>query len=208
MFIYVDESGCTGMKLGLGSSKYFTLAAVTFENQASAHFARLAIRELRTRLGRREFKFNNSRCRRPFLELASTLDFRAHSFTLNKPKLIPGSFSEPRRMYKKVTGWTLENLMESLKGQNAPRVATIVFDACGNREFYEYFQRFAEHLAATRLKNGARVKVIAQDSKSEDLLQLADMVCGAISRHWHRAPDSWELYKHIHPKVTTQRFWP
>jgi len=36
MFIYFDESGDTGLKLGLGSSDYFTLTAVRFADTNAA----------------------------------------------------------------------------------------------------------------------------------------------------------------------------
>lgn len=212
MFVFVDESGCTGMKLGRGSSDHFTLVAVVFRDRESAKAARRAIQQLRVELKRKplsEFKYNRAGrdCKRRFFEVASKLDFRIHSFTLNKAGLAPGSLSESKRMYRKVTGWTLENLMDSLAGSAAPRAATLIFDACGDREFYDYFQRFAEHLARTRLKNNAVINVRAQASHTEDLLQLADMVCGAIAHHrlGKKLPFDFGV---LESRFSTFRSWP
>lgn len=201
------------MQLGRGSSNYFTLVALVFADQDAAQAARSAIRALRVELGpaaKNEFKFNKmkDRYKDRFFETIAGLDYSFHSFTLNKAKLMTGALSEPNRMYRKVTGWTLENLTDSLVGPRAPKHATIIFDACGNREFYERFERFAVQLAATRLRNGATMRVLAQPSHTDELLQMADMVCGAINQMRNGGHGCLEYYRHVFKRATTLRFWP
>ncbi|VAX40119.1 hypothetical protein MNBD_PLANCTO03-1519 [hydrothermal vent metagenome] len=63
MLIYVDESGDPGMKSKPGSSPYFVVAAVLFEDEEAARQCRQMICGVKDSLGwsrRQEFKFNKT----------------------------------------------------------------------------------------------------------------------------------------------------
>lgn len=215
MFIYVDESGCSGMKLGRGSSPHFTLTAVVFADQEATRAGRHLIRSLKTSMRwdlRHEFKFNKSSdaIKSRFFEEAVKLDFCFHAFTLNKARLIPGALAEPHKLYRKVASWTFENILNTLAVTSAPSRASVVFDSCGDRPLYEYLEKYLQSLANWKLQNGARLTVTAADSQSEELLQLADMLSGAIGQ-LHR-PDKYvraeALLKPLWTKRRTFRTWP
>ncbi|MBX3402891.1 MAG: DUF3800 domain-containing protein [Phycisphaeraceae bacterium] len=213
MFIYLDESGCAGMKIGAGSSRFFTLTALEFANQETTRAARAEIRKLRDSLGchrSHEFKFNKSSDARKaaFFEVAKELQFSVHAFTLNKERLMAGALSDPRKLIRNVTAWTLKNILDSLAQRESPARAALVFDACGQRDFYKQVQVYVQKLANFKLKDRTAFHVVAVDSKREDLLQLADMVCGAINHHREGKPKGREHLAKLHGKIKTLRIWP
>jgi hypothetical protein len=61
MLVFIDDSGDPGFKLDKGSSRYFVVACVIFDDNLDAEEAALKIKRLRRTLGWRneqEFKFN------------------------------------------------------------------------------------------------------------------------------------------------------
>lgn len=213
MFVYVDESGCPGMKLTGGSFPQFTLAALVFRDQEATRRARLAIQSLRSQLGCRpdfEFRLNKSSQARAvaFFDAISHAEFTYHAFTLNKAALVAGALSESKKLYRSVVGWTFENIMERLAGPNGPDRASIMFDACGNRDFYDEFERRISAIARLKLKRAVPVRVLGLDSKADDLLQMADMVCGAVGRMRSGRRDAAQLLARIAAKCGSSRCWP
>ena len=75
MIIAVDDSGDPGFKLGKGSSEYFVIAAIFFDDDLDAEEAALKIKRLRKSLHwnpLHEFKFRKSSAeiKRQFLRLS------------------------------------------------------------------------------------------------------------------------------------------
>ena len=67
MIIFIDDSGDPGFKLQKGSSSYFVIAFVLFDDPLEAERTSLAIKDLRRKLKASdyyEFKFNKKSCRR------------------------------------------------------------------------------------------------------------------------------------------------
>jgi hypothetical protein len=61
--VFIDDSGDPGFKLGKGSSDFFIISAVIFDDTLEAEKTALAIKTLRRELGfsdKVEFKFNKS----------------------------------------------------------------------------------------------------------------------------------------------------
>ena len=82
MIIAVDDSGDPGFKLGKGSSEYFVIAAIFFDDDLDAEEAALKIKRLRKSLHwnpSHEFKFRKSSAeiKRLFFEVIAPLNFRA-----------------------------------------------------------------------------------------------------------------------------------
>src|SRR5258708_7730802 len=70
MIIFIDESGDSGFKFAKGSSTYFVIALILFEDDLDAEETALCIKKLRRSLNKPdtfEFKFN--KCNRKFREL-------------------------------------------------------------------------------------------------------------------------------------------
>src|SRR3990167_7606654 len=61
MLVCIDESGCTGFKLDRGSSSYFMIAMVIFDNFDQAEQCSKTINSLKKILNiKTEFKFNKT----------------------------------------------------------------------------------------------------------------------------------------------------
>jgi hypothetical protein len=180
MLAFIDESGDAGMKLACGSSPYFCMLAVVFKDEFSADACDRAIDELRRRTSRNaRYEFHFSHCpdsaKIEFLRCVATEAFSYHAFVIDKKKLYAPKFSNAKTFYEFAVNIVCENtgdLMNSGK---------VVIDKNGNREF---LQRLRASLTQKTNSDGLQIvrKVTMQDSKSNNLVQLADMACGAVAR--------------------------
>ncbi len=205
MRVFVDESGDTGLKFDRGSSLFFTLAAVVFRTEVEYLRCEAAIEEFRKKLGwrkDREFKFNkmNAEQREEFLQRVAGQAFTTHVFVLNKKALWPGALPRKDQMYLRVARWLIQNAMNDLSG------ATVVFDKCGEREFYTLLRR--EIILASAERPKAISKVIQRESHDEPCLQLADVICGAAARMQSPKQDARSYYPIVAHRQGTFRRWP
>lgn len=205
MLVFVDESGDAGMKLGQGSSPYFVVTAVMFDDHDAAQACDDAIGALREELGwplRREFHFShqNEVTRKRFLALAAKHDFFYMSFGLNKSQVNGEGFSVKESLTKFESRLTFENAKPHLED------AIVVFDGSGAKEFR---QQFASYLKRRINPTGGIrhiKKVKIQDSQTNNLIQLADMVCGAVARSITHGDDQYR--KVIRMRELRVRVWP
>ena len=82
--------------------------------------------------------------------------------------------------------------------------ATIIIDGSGSREFKRQFKTYL------RKKIGASIvkKVKIQSSHSNNLIQLADMIAGAVHRNFTNKGDKNVYRKMIGAKEMYVQFWP
>ena len=114
MLVFVDESGDAGLKLQEGSSEYFVVTLVVFEENEEAESCDKRIALLRKELAldpRFEFKFN--KCRRNFRErfLGAVIPYNFFYFAIviNKRKLTGAGFRYKDPFYKYATSLVFEN---------------------------------------------------------------------------------------------------
>src|SRR5688500_15598021 len=116
MLAFLDESGDPGRKTDSGSSQYFVVALVVFNEREEAQRCDDRINLLRSEIGRGqsyEFHFteNSHKVRLAFLEAIAPYDFFYHAFALDKdPSRLYGrgfQFKEP--LYKYVCSLVFEN---------------------------------------------------------------------------------------------------
>jgi Protein of unknown function (DUF3800) len=180
VLVFIDESGNSGMKGKPGSSRFFVVTAVLFEDNEEADSCDKRINDLRAELGldeNFEFHFNScsDRLRTRFLEVVAGSNFFYHSIVLNKTKLWGAGFQFKESFFKYAASLVFENAKSQLLD------AKVVLDECGNREFKNQLSKYLER----RMNDGNRVlikKVRMEPSHSNNLLQLADMICGAVFR--------------------------
>lgn len=179
MLIFLDESGDSGMKAKRGSSGYFIVAVVLFEDGEEAERCESSIRALRGRLDLHErFEFHFNRCsdrlRIEFLSAVANCAFFCHAVVLNKSRLWGRRFQDKNSFYKYAAGLVFENAKKELFQ------AKVVIDRCGNRDFRIQLGNYLKR----RMNVEADLirKISMEASHSNDLLQLADMVCGAVAR--------------------------
>jgi hypothetical protein len=206
MLVFFDESGDSGMKGKPGSSLFFVVTAVLFEDHDEANKCEQAIKALRNSKhlnDKFEFHFNScsDELRQDFLSAISRSGFFYHSVVLNKAKLWGKGFQDKHSFYKYAVGLVFENAKKELVQ------AKIVVDKCGNREFLEQLSKYLKRKMNTE---GKLIKKVSMEgSHSNDLLQLADMVCGAVARSFNMQKQNRMVFRKIvrHRELRVQ-VWP
>lgn len=167
MLVLIDESGCSGFKIDKGSTPYFVVAITS-----------AAIAATRKALGvKPEFKFSKLSDDRKdeFFRTVAKRDFRVRALVVRKeaiysPKLRTDSDSFYNFFVKELIRFDDGVLKD----------ASVKIDGSGDREFKRSLTR---HLRAQAGPGKIR-KFRFVDSKADNLIQLADMCVGAISRSY------------------------
>ena len=206
MLVFIDESGDVGMKPN--SSRYFTVALVAFEDNDEASGADTRIQLLKQELRLPpyfEFHFNKlcNPYREQFLKAVSPYTWFYYGIVINKPNLSGKGFQFPDSFYKYTCSLVFENAKPYLDN------ATVVIDGSGNREFRRELGAYLRK-RLTDPRDGRRFirKIKMQDSRQNNLVQMADIVCGAIARSYGNKPDA-RVYRGLisHREINVQ-FWP
>lgn len=208
MLVFVDESGDPGLKISQGSSPYFVVALVIFEDHDDADAADRRIDLLRheMRLSPQfEFKFNACRFdfRTRFLGAVAPYEFFYHAIVINKDpsKLWGEGFRYKEPFYKYTSGLVFQNAKPVLNN------ATVILDGSGSKDF----RKELDHYLKKRINDpGQRLirKVKIQDSKGNNLLQMADMVAGAVNRSFGNKGDASDYREIIRHREIAVQFWP
>ena len=208
MLVFIDESGDPGMKGKAGSSAFFVVTAVLFEDLTEAQACDEKIDEIRSRwFPSRQFEFHFNSCsqdiRRRFLAETEKFEYVYMSFVFNKAKLYGDGFQYKNSFYKYAVNLLFQNLKPYLEN------AIVVFDRCGNREFQEELKKYLRKHVNEKGREQVIKKIKANDSAANNLLQLADMVCGAVARYLRKAKEDHLAYRRIisHRELLL-RIWP
>lgn len=208
MLVFIDESGDPGLKLGLGSSKYFIVTLVAFEDNDEALAADTRIELLKRELGfppHFEFHFNKLKrtYRKTFLEALAPYNFFYFGIVINKRKLTGPGFHFKESFYKYTCSLVFENAKPHLDN------ATVVIDGSGSREFRRQLSTYLRKKVREAQSGSCLIrKVKIQNSRGNNLLQLADMVCGAVARCYSGKADARECRNLIRHREIYVQFWP
>jgi len=206
MLVFIDESGDSGLKIEKGSSRYFTVGLVVFEDREDALACDQRISLLKNELGlpvnyEFHFKRNSDKVRRAFLQAVAPYNFFYYGIVINKnpEKLWGDGFRNKESFYKYACGLIFENAKEKLEK------AIVVIDESGNLDFK---RQLAKYL---RRKTGSGIikKVKMQRSEGNNLLQLADYVASIINRSVQNKKKWSDDYRKIiaHREIYVQ-IWP
>ncbi len=208
MRLYIDESGDTGMNLRKeGTSRHFVLAAVLVQSAADLDRCVAGVEAFKAErsIRRGEFRFN--RCdrhlRAEYLACAATLPWRYLAVVIDKSSFARAVAQPGESLYSLAVNLLLETARPFLQQ------AILVFDSCGSREFRRTMSPYCKK--RTRRVDGSDVikRVLAQASHSDPMLQLADMVVGAVARSLKPgATDSRTYLRLIGSRHLATRAWP
>jgi Protein of unknown function (DUF3800) len=178
VLIFIDESGDPGFKLQRGSTRVFTAALVAFHDIEQARLAQNAIEATATRLRiYPEFKFSKCRpeVRDAFFLAVKPYDFRVRAIVVKKDRIYSTRLRSDKESFYAFFVKSMLRFDDGLLER-----ARIIIDGSGDREFKrEMGAYFRKQLG------GGRVKEIRfSDSRSDPLVQLADMCVGAIARSY------------------------
>lgn len=208
MLVFLDESGDAGLKFAEGSSTYFVVTLVIFSDLAVATSVDETITRLRTKLqwsATTEFKFAklDKHRREQFFKEINGFDYCYYSIVINKPTLRGEGFTVKESFYKYACRLVLSNAAAMLAD------ATVVIDGSGDREFRRQLKSYLcrtindPQAATVRIK-----KLKLQDSHRNNLLQLADMICGAVARSFSNKDDHAVYRRWLRPREKRVQIWP
>ena len=208
MLVFIDESGDSGIKAKEGSSEFFIVTAIIFQNNDDAQECSDRIDKLRQELNlhpKHEFKFNklNAQIRRRFLRLIAEIRFSYCTVVIDKKLLSGPGFQYKNSFYKFPIRMLLQNSKEYINE------AIVTIDKTGEREFRKEMESYLKKHTNTSKDSISIKKVKMQDSRKDNLLQMADMVCGAVARSLKTEKTDYRVYRSLvaHREIHFQR-WP
>ena len=180
MLVFIDDSGDAGFKLDKGSSKHFVIACVIFDDDLDAEETSLKIKRLRRSLKWRddhEFKFNKASkvIRLTFLKEVKDCKFRIRAIVADKSTI--GS-PELRRSKNKFYNYMIKEVLS--KSDGFIKEGRIRLDGHEDRAYKKAATTYFRQQANPR--GGVIKNMKFVNSKSDSLIQLADMVAGSILR--------------------------
>lgn len=207
-----DESGDPGVrKLCLETSnpsRYFSVAAVLFSepNHASACEQRIiALREELSLPRNHEFHFTSAgkRNRRRFLEAVAILPFSYAVATIDKTRLQGNSWNKKMNVVQKAALLALEVIKPRLEN------ARVFIDKSSDKQFDRELCSYLKKQAGL-VEGRPRIKVAAPyDSAKHNLIQMVDMVCGAVVRCYKAGDEADDSYHRlIECRKLDVRIWP
>lgn len=187
MIIAVDDSGDPGIKLGQGSSRHFVIAAILFEDDLDAEETSLKIKRLRKELNwkeNHEFKFRklSPELRVKFLNTVKKMNFKISIFELDKTTLSNSKIyrNDSSKLYNAV-------ILETIKAFENVKMAHIYIDGEGGNDY----RRKVKSYFRKNLSGKAMKELSYRDSRTNNLIQLADMVAGSAKRAIDQGEDGY-----------------
>ena len=208
MLVFIDESGDPGLKIESGSSRFFTIGLVLFEDREEATACDQRIELLKRELGwdtKSEFHFkkNSDRVRTAFLAAVSPYNFFYYGIVINKDpkKLFGDGFKNKDSFYKYACGLIFQNAKDKL------RDAIVVVDKSGSLDFRNQLATYLRRKVNADQRLIRSVKM--QRSEGNNLLQLADYVAGVINRSIsNERKNADEFRRLIAPRELYVQIWP
>lgn len=182
MLVFIDDSGDPGFEIGRGSTRYFVVVLIIFDDELEAEKAAVAIKQLRRTLrfpDDVEFKFNKSsrRVREQFLRTAAQYDFKIRCAVIDKEAISRREFHESKQSFYSYA------IQQTINHSPTILDANIKIDGGGDRVFRKQFlSSLRKQLNTEQRRVIKRCRLV--DSRGNVLIQLADMIAGAIRRSY------------------------
>ena len=152
-----------------------------------------------------EFRFSKSsrKTRIKFLEATRKYEFLYLALVLNKAKLYGPGFQYKSSFYKYAVNLVFQNAKPYLDN------AIVVIDRSGEGDFRRQLVRYLKKRINQKGSTPLLKKVKTEPSHSNNLLQLADMVCGAVARSYRLDKLDRSVYRPLiaHRELAVQS-WP
>jgi hypothetical protein len=180
--VFLDDSGDPGVKFGRGSTQHLVMAACVFRSAQAMEFASHSIRLCREQIGRGErweFKYSktSNTMKAEFFAAVRDLDFDVRAIVIDKQRLYSQTLTT---VPKYLQNFAIKQLLTHSFG--TIQDAKLVIDGRDSRAFRvgsgAYFRREVNEECPGTLR-----AVACEDSSRNMLIQLADMIAGAIHRN-------------------------
>lgn len=199
MLITIDDSGGPGLKPGKGVTSYFAIAAIYFSTDSDAEKTKRKIQKLKSDLhwlNRREFKFRKDRpeTKRLFFEAVKRERFSASVVLLNKSELDERKYAkDSSKLYNTAILRAIQGLGVELDQ------AHIYIDGENGNDY----RKRAKTFFRKNLPSGAIKELSYVDSVDDPLIQLADMVVGAVRYTLEDKKDADDYFHMIKKHIVT-----
>ncbi|OQY68708.1 hypothetical protein B6D29_00425 [Microgenomates bacterium UTCPR1] len=209
--VFIDESGDTGRKISEGSSRFFVIGMVIFEDHDEALACDQRIELLKRELNKSktfEFHFQNNsdKVRRSFLESIIPYSFIYFAVVIDKDpnKLVGDGFNVKESFYKYACHMVFSNAKPYLDN------AIVVLDKSGSPTFQHSLKKYLNLRTSDGADTRNRLikKIKQQHSHSNNLLQIADYVSGIINRKYQKKKNWQSYHKLISSKEMLVQKWP
>ncbi len=196
MLVFIDDSGDPGFKINKGSTRFFVIALVIFNDDLEAEKVAVCIKDLKRKLGfpdDLEFKFNKSskETRESFLRVVNSFDFKVRNIVFDKTKI---KSTELKNNKNSFYSYAIKMVLKH--SRNFIIQAKVKIDGSGDRVFRKNFLTYLRRELSTAEKPILKhCKIV--DSKGNVLIQMADMVAGTIRRSYDDSRGDAKIYKAI-----------
>lgn len=206
MLVFIDDSGDPGFKLDKGSTSHFVIAMVCFDDELEAEKTAIAIKELKRELGfseQMEFRFfkNSKDVRVKFLESIKKFKFRVRCLIVDK------SIIHSDELKSNKNSFYAYFIKEILKHSGSAILnAKVRIDGSGDRIFRRnFFAYLRRELNTDERKIMYNCRMV--NSKSNVLVQMADMIAGSINRAENKDKKDAKIYKDMIKKDHIEDEW-
>lgn len=196
MIIFIDESGDAGFKISKGSSSYFVIVLVIFDDELIAEEVALQIKKLKRKLNLHnnyEFKFNKSskKFKEEFLSCIQPFAFRIRAIVVNKEKIYS-------KLLRKKTESFYNYFLKCLLEHNNETIsnAKLRLDGLGEKKFKLALQTYLRQQLNSSTKHIMN-NLKFRNSKNDVLIQMADMIAGSLRRFYEDSKTDSKQYWNI-----------
>lgn len=195
MLVFIDDSGDPGFKFDKGSTRFFVISLVIFDDPLQAEKVAVAIKDLRRSLkfpDEMEFKFHKSKrmVRERFLRTINPFQFRIRNLVIDKTKIKSDKLKYDKNSFYSYAIKTVLRYSYSIVN------ARIKIDGSGDRVFRRSFLGYLrQQLNSKQRKVVENCKLV--DSNENVLIQMADMVSGSVRRSYDHDKSDSVVYKNI-----------
>ena len=206
MLAFVDESGDTGFKFHRNSSRYFVVTVVMFNSEEEAERVGARIDELKSEISKPTMEFHftktDDRNRQKFFSAIQGYDFTVFAVVCDKSKL------NLRDKHEDFLLAVFGAVLEGARDAGLLQAANLKYDEAGGNAFQK---KLASALLA-KINGVDSGRFIArcepQRSKGNNLIQLTDMICGAIARPYNKPGKGQDYLETIKHRVYSVLQWP
>ena len=194
--VFIDDSGDPGFKVDKGATSHFVIACIIFDDSLVAEETAVAIKKYRRSIGfpdNMEFKFTKSKneIKKGFLKTISKFDFRVRAIVVDKSIVR----SQELKFFKdSFYNFFIKEVLS--KSKDSLHNSRIRLDGHGNRLFKRNLSTYLRReLNSNDKKIMKNMRLV--DSKKDVLIQMADMIAGAIRRSYDNRKKENKIYRKI-----------
>lgn len=204
-WIYIDDSGDPGFKIGNGSSKYFVIACIIFDEKIDATNAVSEVKRFKEdRLGwsdKRELKSNKTSVNIKtefFNAICNSCNFKVRAIVIDKTVLYSNELKNNKISFY---NYAIRQVLSKAHLNNAK----IVIDGHADRNYKKQAISYIRKVVGRTRGSISDIKF--EDSSKNNLIQIADMVAGAIRRQKEGLSDGDVCIKTLQKSGKIEDIW-